>query len=263
MTQETQAQPATAQPHSAPIDEEDVRQHRQDEATAQITTMFDRISPRYDLLNHLLSLGIDRRWRRKAIAALAPHLPGHRTARVLDVATGTGDLAIAALALTPKQVIGIDPSEKMLDVGRAKVAARGLSETISLVPGDSRALPFSDGEFHAVTCAYGARNFADLEGGLREMRRVLAPGGRLALLEFSTPTRTPFRQLYRWYFRHVLPRVGRLISGDAAAYTYLPESVAAFPDGAAFCAILTACGYTDVVAEPLTLGITTLYTAST
>lgn len=264
MTEEAQDQRAPTQLSIASDDQ--ARRRRQDQVTAQIVSMFDRISARYDLLNHLLSLGIDKRWRRRAIAALEPHLPERGEVRLLDVATGTGDLAIAAQALATTgrslRVIGIDPSEKMLGVGRAKVAAQGLADAVALRWGDSRALPFSDGEFDAVTCAYGARNFADLEDGLREMRRVLKPGGRLALLEFSTPTRTPFRQLYRWYFRRVLPRVGRLVSGDDAAYTYLPESVAAFPDGAAFCDILARCGYTNVEAEPLTLGITTLYSAS-
>lgn len=223
----------------------------------QVAGMFDRIAGRYDFLNHFLSMGIDRGWRKKAINSLRPIQPK----KILDVATGTGDLAIAALSLTPEKVTGVDISEGMMEIGRKKLADKNLSDIITLQYGDSEALPFSDAAFDAITCAYGVRNFEHLEKGLQQMNRVLRPGGRVAILEFSKPKRFPVKQLYQFYFRYILPTLGKTVSKDATAYTYLPESVAAFPEGAQFCAILEQCGYKNVKARPLTFGITTLYTA--
>lgn len=223
-----------------------------------VTAMFDRIAPRYDLLNHLLSMNIDKGWRRRAVESMRPYAP----TSILDVATGTGDLAIAALALNPASVVGVDLSEKMLSVGQAKVAELGVGDRVELTVGDGAHLPFEDARFDAVMCAYGIRNFGDLRAGLREMRRVLRPGGRLAILEFSRPQNAPFRQIYGWYFAKLLPGLGRAISGDQGAYSYLPASVATFPDGDELCAILLECGFTEPRAEPLTLGVTTLYTAT-
>jgi len=223
----------------------------------QVAGMFDRIAGKYDFLNHFLSLGIDKGWRRKAIRALKAIQPK----KILDVATGTGDLAIAALALQPEHITGVDISEGMMEIGRKKLQEKGLSDKISLRYGDSEALPFADHSFDAITCAYGVRNFEHLEKGLEQMCRVLRPGGRVAILEFSQPKKFPVKQLYRFYFRYILPALGKTVSRDATAYTYLPESVAVFPEGAQFCAILQQCGFRNVNARPLTFGITTLYTA--
>lgn len=224
----------------------------------QVAGMFDGIAARYDLLNHLLSLGIDKGWRKKAIREVAVISPKN----ILDVATGTGDLAIAAVkALPDAHITGLDISVGMLDVGRKKVAALSLSNRIAMQDGDSEALPFADDSFDAVMCAYGVRNFDHLEAGLREMQRVLRPGGRLAVLEFSKPKAFPMKQLYHFYFKAMLPLIGRMVSKHSKAYTYLPASVAAFPEGADFLDILGRCGFTGAKARPLTFGITTLYTA--
>jgi demethylmenaquinone methyltransferase/2-methoxy-6-polyprenyl-1,4-benzoquinol methylase len=225
---------------------------------AQVADMFNNIAGRYDFLNHFLSLGIDKGWRKKAIASIASIHPQ----RILDIATGTGDLAIAASRLKPESVTGIDIAEQMLAVGRGKIEKLGLKNTISLQPGDSEALAFTDNSFDAVTCAYGVRNFENLEAGLREMCRVMRPGGRVAILEFSHPKTFPIKQLYQFYFRYILPALGKVVSKHSTAYTYLPESVKAFPEGKVFCRTMEQCGYKDVKARPLTLGITTLYTAT-
>lgn len=222
----------------------------------QVEQMFDRISPRYDLLNRVLSLGIDQCWRRRVVR----HLGRDKVRHLLDVATGTGDLAIMATRRV-ERVTGVDISEGMLAQGRRKVEARGLTSRITLVQADSVALPFTDDTFHAVTVAFGVRNFEELERGLSEMRRVLRPGGTLHVLEFSKPRKAPFKQLFRFYFHQVLPFVGRLISRDRAAYTYLPESVEAFPEGEDFLRILTRCGFGPVSAKALTGGVATHYTA--
>jgi len=219
--------------------------------------MFNDIAGRYDFLNHFLSLGIDKGWRRKAIKEISEIGPK----KILDVATGTGDLAIAAMKINPQQIIGVDISEGMLEVGRKKIAALNLAKAIDLRTGDSENLPFANGEFDAVMCAYGVRNFENLEAGLREMSRVLRPGGKLAILEFSHPKAFPFKQLYQFYFRYILPGLGRLVSKHSRAYTYLPESVAAFPEGKVFCEKLASAGFTKAKARPLTMGVTTLYTA--
>lgn len=223
----------------------------------QVAGMFDRIAGRYDFLNHFLSMGIDKGWRRKAINTLNDIRPR----KILDVATGTGDLAIAALRLQPEKVIGVDISEGMLEIGKKKIADQNHSGTITLQYGDSEALPFADNEFDAITCAYGVRNFEHLEIGLQQMSRVLRQGGKVAILEFSQPKKFPIKQLYRFYFRYILPSLGKTVSKDATAYTYLPESVAAFPEGDKFCSIMQQCGFRNVKARPLTFGITTLYTA--
>ncbi|MBK6368275.1 MAG: bifunctional demethylmenaquinone methyltransferase/2-methoxy-6-polyprenyl-1,4-benzoquinol methylase UbiE [Flavobacteriales bacterium] len=222
----------------------------------QVEQMFDAISPKYDLLNRLFSMGIDQRWRRLVIGSVGEE----PTDRLLDVATGTADLAILA-AKTVKEVIGIDISEGMLSHGRTKVKDRGLEDRITLQQADSIALPFDDARFDAVTVAFGVRNFEDLERGLSEMFRVLRPGGRLFVLEFSKPQRTPMRQLFRFYFHRVMPLIGRSVSKDSAAYTYLPQSVDAFPEGPAFKALLRAAGGREVRARGLTGGIATLYSA--
>lgn len=222
----------------------------------QVEHMFDAISPRYDLLNRLFSLGIDQGWRRKVIRAVG-ELP---VEHLLDVATGTGDLAIMA-ASKAKHVTGIDISEGMLKHGRTKVAQQGLAERIDLLQADSTALPFPDASFDAVTVAFGVRNFEDLAKGLREMVRVLKPGGRILVLEFSKPQRTPMKQLFRFYFHTIMPIVGRLVSKDSSAYTYLPKSVDAFPEGPRFLELLAQAGGTDAKATALTGGIATLYSA--
>lgn len=220
--------------------------------------MFDGIAGHYDFLNHFLSMGIDKGWRKKAIREVAAIQP--RT--ILDVATGTGDLAIAAVkSIEGVQVTGVDISEGMLEVGRKKIRDLSLTESIGLQSGDSEALPFADATFDSVMCAYGVRNFEHLEAGLRDMQRVLRPGGKLVILEFSHPRKFPFKQLYRFYFRYILPLLGKIVSRHSRAYTYLPESVNAFPEGATFCNILARCGYREAKARPLTMGITTLYTA--
>lgn len=222
----------------------------------QVAGMFDAIAPRYDFLNHALSLGIDRGWRRKAIASIATISPKE----ILDVATGTGDLAILAAKTTGARVVGVDISEGMLEAGRKKLGA--LADRISLQPGDSEALHFENSRFDAVMCAYGVRNFENLEAGLREMARVLHPGGRLAILEFSRPKAFPVKQLYGFYFRAVLPLMGRLVSKHSTAYSYLPQSVQAFPEGKDFVQMLNRAGFAEAKARPLTFGITTLYTAT-
>jgi demethylmenaquinone methyltransferase / 2-methoxy-6-polyprenyl-1,4-benzoquinol methylase len=222
----------------------------------QVARMFDNISPRYDFLNHFLSFGIDIAWRRKAIRELQSLKPQH----ILDVATGTGDFAVEALKLHPDRIIGVDISEGMLAVGRKKMMDLGLDHKIELIKGDSEALPFETSNFDAVIVAFGARNFENLEKGLAEMYRVLRPGGKVVVLEFSKPTAFPLRQLYRFYFNFVLPKIGRWVSHDRAAYTYLPESVQAFPDGKNFTDILSRLGFKQTACTPLTFGISSLYT---
>ena len=222
----------------------------------QVARMFDNISGRYDFLNHLLSLGIDIRWRKKAIE----ELKGIRPKLILDVATGTGDFAIQALDLQPDKVIGIDISEGMLEVGRKKMKERQLDQKIELMSGDSENLLFEENKFDAVIVAFGVRNFENLEKGLAEIFRVVKPGGKVVILEFSKPSHFPFKQLYNFYFKFVLPKIGRLISQDQAAYTYLPESVQAFPDGNDFLQILSKIGYKNAACKPLTFGISSLYT---
>jgi demethylmenaquinone methyltransferase / 2-methoxy-6-polyprenyl-1,4-benzoquinol methylase len=221
--------------------------------------MFDAIAGRYDFLNHFLSAGIDRTWRRKAIRSLA--LTGHD--RVLDLCTGTADLAMAARAARPgaARVVGVDFSEAMLRVGAEKVRRANLSGAIALVRGDATRIPVADGSVNGVTVGFGIRNVEHTEAACAEMHRVLAPGGRLAILEFGIPTTPGVRGVYLWYFRHVLPRLGRLISRHSAAYTYLPESVGAFASPDEFVKLLRHVGFVDISASQLTFGIVFLYTA--
>lgn len=221
----------------------------------KVQAMFDDIAPRYDLLNRVLSAGIDRVWRRKAVALLR----GDEPKRILDVATGTADLALEARSLEPEKIVGIDLSEEMLARGRQKVEAAGESGRITLRRGDAEKLPFSDAQFDAALVAFGVRNFERLDQGLAEILRVLRPGGALVVLEFSQPRAFPIKQLYGFYSRHVLPRLGGLLSKNESAYRYLPESAAAFPSGEAFLAHLRAAGYERVSARPLTFGIASLY----
>ena len=223
----------------------------------EVQAMFDAIASRYDFLNRLLSLGIDQRWRKAVVDALRPHAPQ----RVLDVATGTADLAIAAAALDPTKIVGVDIAEQMLERGREKIAAAGLADRITLRPGDAERLPFSDRQFDAVTVAFGVRNFEDLQRGLTEIHRVMRPGGQIAVLEFSRPRRFPMKQLFRFYTGVVLPRVGRAVSKDEGAYQYLPDSIREFPDGEAFLDELREAGFEQAAAERLTLGVASLYTA--
>lgn len=221
-----------------------------------IEDMFDAIAPRYDLLNRVLSLGIDQYWRSRAVRLLADEQP----TRVLDVATGTADLAIKAeRVLHPRSVVGIDLSAEMLEKGREKVDRRGLSSRISLIEGDAEDLPFDDDTFDAALVAFGVRNFEDLDAGLEGIARVLRPGGRLVVLEFSQPRTFPIKQLYGWYSRHILPRIGGTLSPDQGAYEYLPSSVAAFPDGSDFLNRMEKCGFEDLLWQPLTFGIASLY----
>lgn len=222
----------------------------------QVADMFDNISPRYDFLNHFLSLGIDIRWRKKAIKLLKDIKPKN----ILDIATGTGDFAIESLSLNPDKVIGVDISEGMLNVGREKLKKRKLDSRISLESGDSENLPFEDNMFDAIIVAFGVRNFENLEKGLAEMYRVVRPGGKVVILEFSKPKRFPFKQLYNFYFKNILPTIGKTISKDNSAYTYLPESVKSFPDGIIFTSILDKLGFKNTECKPLTLGISSIYT---
>ena len=224
----------------------------------QVADMFDSIAGKYDFLNHFLSMGIDKGWRRKAIKEIAAVKPQ----TILDIATGTGDLAIAASKINPQEIVGVDISEGMLEVGRKKIKSLNLENIITLQKGDSEALGFESNSFDAITCAYGVRNFENLVAGLKEMNRVMKPGGKLAILEFSHPKQFPVKQLYQFYFKYILPTLGKMVSKHKSAYTYLPESVMAFPEGKRFCEILTDCGFKNAKARPLTLGITTLYTAS-
>lgn len=217
--------------------------------------MFDNISGRYDFLNRFLSLGIDKLWRRRLIKMLRAHKPKN----VLDIATGTADLAILASNYVDN-VTGVDISEGMLAKGREKVNKKGI-KTVTLSYGDSENLPFADATFDAITVAFGVRNFENIEKGLNEMYRVLKPGGAVFILEFSRPRRFPIKQAYYFYFNNVLPRWGKLVSKDASAYTYLPESVKAFPDGEDFVALLKKCGFNETNFKFLSNGIVAIYSA--
>jgi demethylmenaquinone methyltransferase/2-methoxy-6-polyprenyl-1,4-benzoquinol methylase len=224
----------------------------------QVAAMFNAISPKYDALNRILSAGIDQSWRRKTLREIR----ATGALKLLDVATGTADLALAlAKGIPGSRVVGVDISAGMLEVGRSKVRARDLEGRVRLDLGDGEQLPYEESSFGAVTVAFGVRNFENLEQGLRDMRRVLEPGGTLAVLEFSQPTAWPLRSLYLFYFKNILPRIGRMVSKDASAYTYLPNSVQAFPYGEAFAAKLREAGFQSVRVRPLTFGIASLYLA--
>ncbi len=221
----------------------------------QVAEMFDNISPKYDFLNHLLSAGVDIYWRKKAIGLLKKEKP----TTILDIATGTGDFAIEALALKPKKIIGVDISEGMLAVGREKIKKMGKQDLIELRTGDSQQLLFGNDSFDAVIASFGVRNFQDLLAGLTDMNRVMRPGGTCVVVEFSKPKSFPFKQLYNFYFRYVLPVIGKLVSKDTSAYTYLPESVKAFPDGDDFLKIYQQAGFKNTQCIPLTFGICSIY----
>ncbi len=218
--------------------------------------MFDNISGRYDFLNRFLSLGIDRGWRKQCIRILNQRKPQN----VLDVATGTADLAIALAKLPDCQITGVDISEGMLAVGQKKIDRLGKGGQIRLQAASAESLPFGDNTFDAVSVAFGVRNFENTLAGLREMNRVLKPGGMLLVLEFSKPSKFPVKQLYNFYFRYILPFFGRLISGDKTAYTYLPASVNAFPEGENFTALLGQSGYVQTEIKRLSFGICSIYT---
>ncbi|MCX2479168.1 bifunctional demethylmenaquinone methyltransferase/2-methoxy-6-polyprenyl-1,4-benzoquinol methylase UbiE [Pedobacter sp. MC2016-15] len=223
----------------------------------QVATMFNNISGTYDFLNHFLSAGIDIIWRKKAIRELSALKPKV----MLDVATGTGDFAFEAIKiLAPEKIIGVDISVGMLDVARKKIAERNLQHVFSVQTGDSEGLKFEDNHFDAITVAFGVRNYENLEKGLSDMLRVLKPGGKIVILEFSKPTAFPVKQSYNFYFKHLLPVFGKLFSKDARAYTYLNESVIAFPDGKSFTQLMDKVGYTDTRHRSLTFGISAIYT---
>lgn len=223
----------------------------------QVEQMFDNIAPKYDFLNHFLSLGIDNLWRKKAIRILSRY----KYDLLLDVATGTGDFAIAASKLKPSKIVGFDLSEQMINVGKVKVQKLGLDGIIEFQKGDSEAMPFTDQQFDAITVAFGVRNFENLENGLKEFVRVLKPGGVAVILEFSKPKYFPMKQLYLLYFFTILPLVGRMVSKDRSAYSYLPESVMAFPDDQKFLDILKKVGFASYSQRRLTFGIATIYIA--
>lgn len=220
-----------------------------------VKEIFNDIAPKYDLLNHFLSLNIDKRWRRKAIGYIRPEEKGE----LLDVACGTGDFSIAAYRAGVQKVTGIDISVNMVAIGQKKVDDLGLTPYITLQAGDSEQIEFEDEHFDVVTVAFGVRNFEHLETGLREMQRVLKKGGKVVILEFSMPEHFPMKQLYKFYFRHILPVLGGWISGNKGAYTYLPESVMKFPQGKAFLDILKGCGFEQATQRKLTFGIASIY----
>jgi len=223
----------------------------------EVEVMFNDIAHRYDFLNHFLSMGTDRLWRRRTINAIGRLI---QPSSVLDVATGTGDLAIASLRLKPERVTGIDLSEGMLEIGRKKIMHRHLEKQIVLQRGNSESIPFSNGQFDVVMCAFGVRNFGDPLRGLSEMLRVLRPGGVVAVLEFSKPSLFPVKQLYFFYFRRILPLIGKILSGDPSAYTYLPDSVMSFPDGDEFLKLMAEAGFGMRKLRRLSGGIATIYT---
>ena len=236
--------------------EPNTNQTRPEPSRKQVYKMFDRIAGRYDLLNRLLSSGIDRRWR----ARLARLLPPCDNLEVLDLASGTADQLIA-LAETGRVArgVGLDLAEQMLAIGRNKIKRRGLDQILTLSVGDAENLPFQPSSFDAVTISFGIRNMTDTPRTLAEMHRVLKPGGRALILEFSLPTNRFVRRTYLIYLRHVLPRLGALISGDSSAYRYLNETIETFPYGDAFCRLMTAAGFANVSCTPLTFGIATIY----
>lgn len=223
----------------------------------QVEVMFDNISPKYDLLNHILSANIDKIWRRRAINKLRFYSP----VTILDIATGTGDFAIQASKIKNAKITGIDISAGMLAVGRKKISQKKLENKIKLLKADSEDLPFKENTFDAAIVGFGVRNFENLLIGLKEIYRVLKSGSVFYVLEFSKPKRTPFKQFYRFYFTRILPLVGRIISKDNGAYTYLPESVNEFPDGEQFLAILADAGFVENKCYPQTFGIVSIYEA--
>jgi demethylmenaquinone methyltransferase/2-methoxy-6-polyprenyl-1,4-benzoquinol methylase len=224
------------------------------EKKEQVEAMFDNIAHRYDRLNQILSLGIHHRWRKKAIDELEKHQPKI----ILDLATGTGDFAIASLRCNPEKITAGDISEGMMDLGRKKIKELRVEDKISFIKADAEQLPFEDAYFDAITISFGVRNFQNLEMGLKEMLRVLKPGGVVIILEFSKPEGW-FKPIYNIYFKYFLPVLGKMISKDTAAYSYLPASVKVFPQGEEFMECMRSCGYTGVVQDRLTFGVSTVY----
>lgn len=224
----------------------------------QVEQMFNSIASKYDFLNHFLSLGIDIYWRNRAIRLLKGTIPE----LLLDVATGTADFALTAHRSGAKKVIGIDISENMLAVGRSKIKNLKLDQNIELIHGDSENLPFETSNFDAITVSFGVRNFQNLEKGLTEMFRVLKPGGKMVVLEFSKPQKFPIKQIYNFYFKYILPKIGKLVSKDNSAYRYLPESVNKFPEGGKFVKILQEIGFKNTQCIPLTFGICSIYSGT-
>ncbi len=223
----------------------------------QVEEMFDNISPKYDALNHILSVNIDKIWRKRTIKKLRPYSP----VTLLDIATGTGDFAVAASKLRDVNITGIDISEGMLNVGRKKILKKNLTGKIDFLKADSENLPFNDHTFDAAIVGFGVRNFEHLNKGLSEIFRVMKPGGVFFVLEFSKPVATPFKQIYMFYFMRILPFIGRLISKDSSAYSYLPESVNEFPDGERFLSILAELGFIENKCFRQTFGIASIYEA--
>lgn len=239
--------------------QETIKPYNSGDKATQVEQMFDNIAPAYDTLNHRLSWNIDRGWRRKAIGQLAPYRPQV----MLDIATGTGDFALlAAELLQPQRLVGADISEGMMNIGRQKVAQRGLQHIISFEKEDCTRLSYPDGTFDAVTAAFGIRNFADLDKGLSEMCRVLKKGGHLSIVELTTPVTFPMRQLFHVYSHTVLPVYGRLISHDGSAYSYLTKTIEAFPQGERMVDILRKAGFAEASFKRLTFGICTMYFAT-
>lgn len=224
----------------------------------QVANMFNAIAHRYDFLNQLLSLGIHKGWRKKSIQLLQAQHPK----TILDIATGTADFAIEAMRLNPEKVTGVDISSGMLELGRKKVEKLGLQSKIELKLADSENLPFADNTFDAITVGFGVRNFENLEKGIRDMHRVLKPGGKMIILEFSKPRAIVIKQLYTIYFKYITPFIGKIFSKDNSAYRYLPESVKAFPDGEDFLAILKKAGQKETKAISLTFGIASIYSST-
>ncbi|QMU63255.1 MAG: bifunctional demethylmenaquinone methyltransferase/2-methoxy-6-polyprenyl-1,4-benzoquinol methylase UbiE [Flavobacteriaceae bacterium] len=224
----------------------------------QVTKMFNTISGNYDSLNRVISFGIDVRWRKKVVSIVAKNNPK----TILDISTGTGDLALMMSKLNPDEIIGLDISEGMLEVGKQKVAKANLSDIIDMVIGDSENMPFKDNSFDAVTVAFGVRNFANLNKGLSEIKRVLKPNGILVILETSNPVKFPYKQGYTFYTSFILPVIGKLFSGDKAAYSYLSASANSFPFGAAFDNILQKNGFMNTRYTPVTFGVATIYSAT-
>ncbi|QEE49255.1 bifunctional demethylmenaquinone methyltransferase/2-methoxy-6-polyprenyl-1,4-benzoquinol methylase UbiE [Flavobacterium alkalisoli] len=224
----------------------------------QVAQMFDTISGKYDGLNRVISFGIDVKWRKKVLKLVSDTNPE----TVLDIATGTGDLAILMTQTGAKKITGLDISAGMLEVGRKKIAERKLSNKIDMVLGDSENIPFEDNSFDAITVAFGVRNFETLEKGLAEILRVLKPGGIFVILETSVPTKTPYKQGYKFYTKHILPLIGKLFSKDKSAYAYLSESASVFPHGEMLNNILRKIGFIEVKNRPQTFGVATIYSAS-
>jgi demethylmenaquinone methyltransferase/2-methoxy-6-polyprenyl-1,4-benzoquinol methylase len=238
---------------------ENHRDNLTDEKKAAVESMFDSIAWRYDFLNHFLSFSIDRRWRNRAVKVISASF---KNPYILDVATGTGDLALAAMRIKPEKIIGIDISRKMLDIGIEKVKKKALTDKIEMLLGDSENIPFGDNIFDVAMVAFGVRNFSYPLKGLSEMRRVIRKGGMVIVLEFSKPAFSPFRAVYNFYFRNILPYFGRLFSKDKNAYSYLPDSVMKFPDNEEFLNLLRQAGFSGARQIKLTGGVASIYTGT-